>query len=136
METMSIMKIKEELARGWGDEPTIETCFAIIDYMERRSPSELQMLTFTSLRHAANKETIDSELLNAITILVSSKVAALDAHAMLVDDDHTEHEISLEYLNSARSVGELIHPETGLPVRDFESKIFPFFAPSANFRSA
>ncbi|MGL3104852.1 hypothetical protein [Bradyrhizobium sp. BR 1432] len=74
---MSIMKIKEELAKGWGDEPTISTCFAIIEYMEQRPLNELQLLTFTSLRHAAKKESVDSELLNAITILVNSKVAAL-----------------------------------------------------------
>jgi hypothetical protein len=66
-------------------------------------------------------------LFNAITILVSSNVAALDAHAMLVDDDETEHEIAIEYLNLARATGEFIHPETGEPIEDFESKVFPFF---------
>jgi hypothetical protein len=78
---------------------------------------------------------LDSELLKAITILVSSSVAALDAHAMLVDDDETEYEISIEYLSEARAVGEFIHPETGMAVADFEAKVFPFFVPSANFSS-
>jgi hypothetical protein len=133
---MSVDKIKEELKTRWGDEPTVAICFAIIDFMTKVPPDQLQMLTFASLKSAANKDEIDSELLKAITILASSKVAALDAHAMLVDDDEREHEISIEYLSTARASGEFIHPETGRVVEDFESKIFPFFVPSANFTSA
>jgi hypothetical protein len=133
---MSVDKIKEELKARWGDEPTVAICFAILDFMKTVSNDQLQMLTFTSLKSAANKEEVDSELLKAITILASSRVAALDAHAMLVDDDEREHEISIEYLSLARANGEFIHPETGRIVEDFESKIFPFFVPSSNFMSA
>lgn len=52
---------------------------------------------------------------------------------MLVDDDSAEHEVSMDYLSAARVEGLFIHPETGYPVEDFESKIFPFFVPSAKF---
>jgi hypothetical protein len=133
---MGVKKIKEELKARWGDEPTVAICFAILDYMKQVPADQLQMLTFTSLQSAANKDAVDSDLLKAVTILASSRVAALDAHAMLVDDDESEHEISIEYLSVARANGEFVHPETGRVVDDFESKIFPFFVPSANFMSA
>lgn len=133
---MSARKVREELAKRWADEPTIELCLAIIDFMERTPPNQLQMLTFRSLQHIANKTEVDSELLKAITVLSSSRVAALDIHAMLVDDDETEHEIAIEALNEARSTGTLIHPQTGYAVDDFETRVFPFYVPSANFLSA
>ena len=132
---MSAEEIKDKLKKRWGDEPTVAICFAIIDFISNTQSDQLQMLTFASLKSAAKKQEVDSDLLQAITILVSSSVAALDAHAMLVDDDETEHEISIEYLSEARAVGQFIHPETGLTVEDFESKVFPFFVPSANFNS-
>jgi hypothetical protein len=62
--------------------------------------------------------------------LVSSRVAALDARGLLVDDDHSEHELSADKLADARATGQLVHPETGELVPDFESRVIPFFVPS------
>ena len=132
---MSVEAIKAELKHRWGQEPVVELCLAIIDFMSKVPVEQLQMLTFASFKDVAKKNELDSELLNAVTILTSSKVAALDTHAMLVDDDDREHEIPLEYLAHARLTGEFIHPETGEPVQDFEARVFPFFVPSATFLS-
>ena len=94
------------------------------------------MLTFRTLSNAAGKDHVDEELLRAITILVSSKIAALDAHALFVDDDQTEHELDAKEWAQVRRTGRLIHPETGVPVPEFEAKIVPFFVPSARFLAA
>lgn len=56
---MGVKKIKEELKARWGDEPTVAICFAILDYMKQVPADQLQMLTFTSLQSAANKDAVD-----------------------------------------------------------------------------
>ncbi|WP_441230063.1 hypothetical protein AB7828_10100 [Tardiphaga sp. 215_C5_N2_1] len=133
---MSAEQIRREVHNRWGNEPIVSLCDAILNYMESVPRAQLEMLTFASLQAATSKEVVDADLLLAITILSSSSVAALDAHAMLVDEDSTEHEIPLSDLSAARAGGQLIHPETGYPVEDFETKIFPFFVPSAKFDAA
>lgn len=70
------------------------------------------------------------EVLAAVNLLTSSKLAIFESHAMLVDDDETEHELSAEEFAEARKTGMLIHPETGELVPDFETHLIPFFAPT------
>src|SRR5262249_16309329 len=96
---------------------------------------QLQMLTFRTFLEALGKDRIDDDLMRALTILVSSRVAALDARGLLVDEDQTEHELSARELADARASGELIHPETGVPVPEFEARVIPFFVPSARLRA-
>ena len=91
------------------------------------------MLTFRSMCRAARKRRVDSELLTALNVLVNSTVAALDVHALLVDNDQTEHELDAKTFAEAKATGELIHPETGELVPEFEKRTVPFFVPSERF---
>lgn len=134
---MDIALIKKEFLERWRDDPPLATlCLQIIDFMAAQKRGELQMLTFTSFMNATGKQEIDSQLLKAIAVLVNSSHALLVTHAMLVDEEDQEYEIAPEEWADARETGHLIHPLTGMPVEDFESKVFPFFVPSQYFQSA
>jgi len=133
---MSAKEIKAELETRWRDDPIVRLCVAIVDYLASLPAEQLQMITFRTLSSGVGKDHIDDELMRALTILVSSRVAALDAHALFVDEDQLEHELTPEELAQARATGRLVHPETGELVSEFESKVIPFFVPSARFLSA
>lgn len=132
---MGVAEIKAELSRGRTDDRIIALCFKILDFLSRTPEPDLRMLTFRTLSLVVEKKKVDSDLLTAITILVSSNVAALDARALLIDDDETEYDLSPEDLAEARISGELIHPYTGYPVHDFEAKVFPYFVPTSRVLS-
>ena len=130
---MSAKEIKDELVKRWHDDPAAGLCVAIIDYMLSLPRHELRMLTFQTLSAAAKKDSMDDDFMRALTILVSSRFAALEAHALLVDDDRSEHELTSRELAEARATGHLVHPDTGELVSHFEFKVIPFFVPSARF---
>ena len=133
---MSVSQIRAELQDRWHDDPAIELCLRIVGFVERLPSEQARMLTFRTLSQGVGIKSIDDSFMRALTILVSSRVAALDAHALLVDEDESEHEIAPEELAQARATGNLIHPETGVVVHDYESRVIPFFVPSAKFLAA
>lgn len=102
----------------------------ILDFVEKTPHNELRFLTFTTLCNATGRKSVDGDLLAAVNILASSRLALFDAHALFVDDDETEHEISPAEIAEARATGEFIHPETGERVSDYERHIIPFFTPN------
>jgi len=132
---MSAKEIKAELHERWRGDSITSLCDRIIDYASSLPENQVRMLTFRSFGDAVGKDGVDDELLRALTILVSSRLAAFDARALLVDDDDSEHELSAKELEKARATGVLIHPETGEAVPDFESRVIPFFVPSARLRA-
>lgn len=132
---MNLDEIKEELLRRW-EQPTVGVCLSIINFMASHSAEQLQVMTFRTLTHAAGKISFDEDVLKAVAVLTSSRVALLDAKTLLIDDDDEEYEMELDELAEARSKGQLIHPETGYPVPDFEEKVFPIFIPSLKFRES
>lgn len=127
-------ELKIEVTRIWADQPAAQLCIKLIDFLSTIPKSQAEMFTFAHLSRAVGKARPDEDLLTAITILVSSKIEALDAHAMFVDDNHVEHEISADELKEAKETGSLVHPVTGRLLPDFEKNIIPFFSPSLKFR--
>jgi hypothetical protein len=130
---MSAGEIKAELSARWRDDPIVGLCSAIVDYVAALPADQARMLTFRTLSSAVGKENLDEELLRALTILVSSRVAALDAHGLFVDHDQHEYELGPGEFARIRATGQLIHPETGELILDSESRVIPFFTPSGRF---
>lgn len=130
-----IDKLKEEVQTGWKSSPLVPLCLLIIDYLNELPVSEMRMLTFTSFKNAAGEKELSEELLRAVALLANSSIHALDTKLLFIDDEDNEFEIEKRDLADARRIGEFIHPETGRGVRDFESKIVPYFVPSKRFMS-
>lgn len=127
---MSAEDIKAELREGWSDIPAAELCLRIVEYIAAASEGQMKMLTFKSLSHAAGLREVNSDLLTAVAILAGSRISALDAHALFIDDNEEEFELSSEDFDLVNTSGQLIHPETGQAVSNARSKVVPFFVPS------
>lgn len=130
---MSADQIKAEIKRDFKGSPIADVCLQLVEFVEGLPAGQAEMLTFRTFVRALGKMKVDEELLAAVTLLTSSNLAALDMHGMFIDDDHEEYELSAEDLIEARETGEFSHPHTGEPVENFQSKLIPFFTPSARF---
>lgn len=127
---VALDNLRKELLDRWRDVPAADICMKILDFVEKTPQDELRFLTFTTLCRAAGQENVDGELLAAVNILASSRLALFDAHALFVDDDEIEHEISPEEIAEAKATGEFVHPGTGEIVPDYERHLIPFFSPN------
>lgn len=132
---MSVLDLKQQIVAEWAEEPAAELCLLIVDYLAERSVGQLKLLTFQTLAKAAHRDKVDHDVLAAIQILTSTKLAVLDAKAMFVDADAEEYELSEEEFSKALRSGEFVHPETGALVPDYEDHLFPFFVPTESFLS-
>lgn len=127
---MSATDIKSELERRWGDDPVALVCVKIVDFIASLPAEERQLLTYATFMKATNKPVPDAELATAIGILVNSKIAALDTWAMYTDELGEDFELTPQELSTVQANKELIHPETGEPVPDYENYLVPFFVPT------
>ncbi len=131
---MTIEELKGQVKDVWRDQPAVELCFRVLDFLgSAKKPEQLKMITFRDLVRVTGKNTVDSDLLTAVAILTNSSLSVLDARVLLVDDDDKEYEISSEDFAEARRTGTLIHPYSGSAISDFEDHIIPFFVPSVRF---
>ena len=125
--------LKDEVQRAWPAEPASRLCLIILDSIASFSPQQSRMFTFGNFCRMVGKAVPDNDLLTALNILVSSRVHALDARALFVDEHQTEHEVDLEELDAARQSGVLVHPISGEMISNYEAHVIPFFVPSARF---
>jgi hypothetical protein len=135
MIAVALDNLRKELLDRWQDVPAAEICMRILDFVEKTPQNELHFLTFATLCRAAGRENVDSDLLAAVNILAGSRLALFDAHALFVDEDESEHEISPDEIAEAKLTGEFIHPETGELVPDYERYIIPFFSPNERLKA-
>lgn len=133
---MSIDDIRSEVIKRWADQPASKLCLEIVDYIAKTPRDRLDFMTYRTFLNILGKTTVDDDLLTALTILTSSKIAALDAHAMFVDENDNEHEVEPEELFDAINKGTFVHPDTGQLVEDFSSRIIPFYVPSNRISSS
>jgi hypothetical protein len=127
-------KLKAELRERWSGNATLELCLRLVDIMDELPDDEMNMLTFASFMNLVERAKIDEELIRAVGLLSNTSVHALDSKLLFIDDDDREFEIEKEELAAARKSGEFIHPESGAPVPQFESKIISYFVPSDKFK--
>lgn len=132
---MSVDRIKADVRAVWAQMPAAELALRLVDFIHRLPADQTAMLTYPTLLRAVGKPGVDEELFAAINLLVSSRIAALELNGLFVDDDR-EIPLTAEIITAARKSGVFIHPDTGELVPNFESKIIPFFVPSARFWAA
>ena len=117
---------RQWLRTNWADDNALPLSCAIVDYLEKAPNDQLHYITMYTIRSITGKSSNDEELLRAVSILVNTSKPALEMHLMF-DDDLTRFEIKNYEYSKAKIDNLLIHPETGEPVEDFESYIYPFF---------
>jgi hypothetical protein len=131
---MSINELKRELKRVWKEDPAAELCLRLVDHMQKLPNQELRMITFGTINRVLNLAEIDEHVLRALAILAGSRLHVLDTHFLLIDEADEEFEVAKAAVEKAKEDGGvLIHPVTGHPVKDFEERLFPYFAASEQF---
>lgn len=107
-------------------EPLLDACVRLVEYLY--SYEDISHLTFTRLGRIVQSE--DSLLLLQMTqYLAGAGVQLLDVRFELIIDDEV-FDLDSEYLEDARRTNRLMHPEAGVEIFDYESKVYPYFVPS------
>ncbi len=109
---------------------TVELCLQIVRSLLELPDEEGQFLTYTSLQKLAHVETIDSQLVSAIAFLTSSSLAVLHPRGQFVDDNGNEFTLDDVEFHELIVKGTVVHPETGVVIRDAKEFVVPFFEKS------
>ena len=134
MIVVSKQKILEQIYQDWQQKPQSQICIAILDYLVRSNFKHLSHITYGSLRKIVEKAYDDQEILIAIQYLCGDRTPLLEAKFELIDNSNY-YDISNSELNEARETGQLLHPETGELIDDFEDKVFMYFQPNSLVKS-
>ena len=129
---MQLAKLREKLTAEYAGDEGLPTSLCVLDYIAELPDEELRHLRLHSLAEGIGRS-IDHLLLRAIAILVAGTVSVLETHLELIDDDDDPIEIEKSELTKAQETGSLVHPVNGKLIKDFESKIYPYFVPTKTF---
>ena len=121
--------IVEQIIEDWSEKTQSEICIAILDYLLRNQFSSLLYITYGSLRIVVGEKYKDTDLLEAIQYLCGDRTKLLKAKFEIIEDDN-HIDIENSELKEAYETGQLLHPETGELISDFESKVSMYFQPS------
>lgn len=127
---MSRQKIIDQIYEDWGTKPQSRICVAILEYLLRINKSSSFHITYGSLKKAVGIVFDDKDMLMAIQYLCGDRIHLLEAKFELIDNE-INIDISNSALKEAREIGELVNPENGELVSDFEDKVIMYFQPSS-----
>ncbi|MEO1187036.1 MAG: hypothetical protein AAFX46_21220 [Cyanobacteria bacterium J06636_27] len=127
---ISKQQIVEQIHQDWLQKPQSKICVAILDYLIRNNFQNLSHITYGSLRKVVGTVYDNQDLLAAIQYLCGERTHLLEAKFELIENDNY-FDISDEEMIEARETGQLLHPETGKLIRNFEDKVFIYFQPSS-----
>jgi len=130
MIVISKQQIVEQIHQDWLQKPQSQICIAILDYLVRSNSQHLSHITYGSLRKVVGKAYDNPDLLAAIQYLCGDRTHLLQAKFELIDNGNY-FDISDDEMIEARETGQLLHPETGKLIRNFEDKVFIYFQPSS-----
>jgi len=131
---VSKKEILGQIYEDWGQKPQSNICAEILDYLLRIDTNRSLHITYGSLRKVINENYGDSELLTAVQYLCGERTHLLEAKFELIDNnDYID--IPNSDLNHARATGQLVHPESGELISNFEEKVYIYFQPSPLVKS-
>jgi hypothetical protein len=131
---MSKQGIINQIYEDWGQKPQSEICVAILNYLLGVQINHSLHLTYGSIRKVLGTHYEDTALLTAVQYLCGERTHLLEAKFELIDHD-SYIDISNSELNLARKTGQLVHPENGELIDDFEGKVYIYFQPSSLVKS-
>lgn len=119
---------------------TAQLCSSIIRLIASEKYKDVEHLPlalfFNELNIPDQQENL-GQLMKVLEYLSSRRMHLLDMKYMLHDDDYSEPlYLEEESISEALFDGVLYHPETGEPVDNYKSKVFPYFVQSKMLKSA
>ncbi|MEY3879905.1 MAG: hypothetical protein RIQ94_700 [Pseudomonadota bacterium] len=125
-------QVISQFAEDWGlSSPEFSVCEKIFNYLLSRPANQLKHLTHGSLKIAIKDYRSDIDILKAIQYLCGDGVHLLSLHFEILDDQNNYHELDYDVIKNANITRELVHPETGEYVENFEDKVLMYFKPSS-----
>jgi len=122
-------KILDQIYDDWGQKPQSNICAEILNYLLLIDIDHPLHITYGSLRKVINGNYGDSELLTAVQYLCGEGTHLLEAKFELIDNNDCI-DIPNSDLNHARATGQLVHPESGELISNFEERVYIYFQPS------
>jgi len=117
------------IREDWGKEPQSEICISILDYLSSRLANPPRHITNALLQQIAGSRYSSAEILIAVQYVCGDRVHLLEPRFELIEDDQA-YDIAKSELRLAHKTGQLVHPETGELIDNFEDKVFIYFEPS------
>lgn len=130
MIVISKQQIEEQIHQDWLQQPQSQICIAILDYLVHNNSQKISHITYGSLRKVVGKAYDNQDMLAAIQYLCGDRTHLLETKFELIDHGNY-FDISDDEIIEARETGQLLHPETGELIGDFEDNVFMYFQPSS-----
>jgi hypothetical protein len=125
---VSIQRIVKQIREDWPDERRANICIDVLNFLLRVPAKNILHITFGSLKQVITNEFEDSELLMAVQYLSGDRTPLLEIGFEFIENDEIYPLSNLD-VKIARQTGELVHPDTGELIDDFEDKTFIYFMP-------
>lgn len=122
--------IINQIYEDWGNNPQSQICISLLNYLLGIPTDRQCHITFGSLKIVIDKNHTDVELLKAVQYLCGDRTKLLEINFELIEDEENIFPLSKSEVKIAQKTGELIHPETGQIINNFEEKVFMYFEPS------
>jgi len=119
----------EQIRSDWSTKIQSKICIAILDYLFHDKRKNISHITYTTLRKVTGDIYTNEDLMIAIQYLCGDRVKLLDVKFELIEDEQF-FDISNIELKEAQETGELVHPETGELIKDYQEKVCLYFQPS------
>lgn len=122
--------IMAQISEDWGLLPQSEICVALLNYLIHLPKNKDYHITFGSLKIVIGNKYTDIDLLKSVQYLCGDRIQLLDINFELLEDEEF-FPLSKSDVSDAKKTGELVHPQTGEIVEDYEEKVFMYFTPSS-----
>jgi hypothetical protein len=127
-------QVIEKIYDAWGHTSQAEICVSIFNFLISDKSGENLHLTFGLLKQVVNNYIEknyfeDREIIQAINYCSGSDISLLNVNFELIEGENV-YQLDKSEVSEANKTGELIHPETGEKVDDFQDKVFIYFTPS------
>ncbi|WP_376707764.1 N-acyl amino acid synthase FeeM domain-containing protein [Bradyrhizobium semiaridum] len=138
----TLSDFEDALSGRLRDDPALPLCLKILDHLATSDGTERGTLNFRVLSRVVGKAQVDEELLRALTIMTTLQIVTTSTEALLVpkgsflDHNGVEFPVTLGRLSAAWRSQRFFHPQTGMPIDDFEDRVSLYFEPSSLLREA
>lgn len=111
-------------------DPHFLICKALVDYFEKTDARELRHLSQASVYRIVGSRFSPDLIIESVQFLAGSYINLIDIGFELIDENDDIFELDKSDIANARRTGTLAHPNTGLPVENYEEKVFLYYQPT------